>query len=93
MEGEPNGVNWEQLPSKQCTMEQLGLTTDAESGEIAMIQGESKSLFYPTHRNSVYDLSYYYKKLKCLDSENIRIQGDYNSGVTRSFVIQFTKCD
>ena len=54
-------------------MEQLGLTTDAESGEITMVEGMSKSLFYPTHRNSVYDLSFYYKKLKCLDSEKINI--------------------
>ena len=55
-------------------------------------QGKS-SLFFPLHKNSVNDVEFNYKKFKCLDEEYIRIQGDYNSGMTRSFVIQFEKCD
>ena len=50
-------------------------------------------LFYPIHKNSKNDLEFNYKKFKCLDQENIKIKGDYNSPMTRSFVIEFEKCD
>ena len=39
------------------------------------------------------DLNFYWKKLKCLDTEKVEVQGDYNSPRTRSFVLLFARCD
>ena len=38
-------------------------------------------------------MSFYYKKLKCLDIDKVKVQGDYNSPTTRSFVLLFEKCN
>ena len=84
MPGDPPGVNWQEMPTKPCSRGQLGLS-DSDDGD--------SSLFFPVHRNSEYDIGYYNKKFKCVEEKNLRIQGDYNSGVTRSFIVQFEKCE
>ena len=84
--GDPHGVNWVELPTKQCTREQLGYKD--YDGQV-----NEESLFYPVHKNSEYDVNLYRKKFKCVEDQNLKILGDYNSGVTRSFVILFLKCD
>ena len=80
------GVEFTEIPSAPCTRAQLGLP-DEETGE------QKPGLFYPLHKNSVNDLTYYNKKFKCINSEFVRMQGDYNSAVTRSIVIEFEKCN
>lgn len=52
---ENQGVNFEPLASRQCTKEQLGLT----KGDT---NKESKSLFFPLHKQSKSDLEFYYKR-------------------------------
>ena len=50
------------------------------------------------HKQAVSDLSFYWRKLKCIDTEamgnidSLQVQGDYNSATTRSFVLLFEKC-
>ena len=36
---------------------------------------QDKSMFYPTHDNSIRDLRYYYKKMYCFDYEAMKEQG------------------
>ena len=80
-------VDFEELPTTYCSRSQIGLPP--EEGEVT---DEAKRLFFPVHKNSIGDISYYYRKFKCVDSNFLRMQGDYNAARTRSFVIQFEKC-
>ena len=57
------------------------------------MQSDELGIFYPIYENSVNDMRNYSKKLKCVDSQWISIQGDYNSAITQNFVIQFSMCD
>lgn len=81
MQADAPGVSWDEIPTSQCTAEQLGLVEAESSG------GHQSSRFYPTHKNSENDLKFYHRKFKCVDAGKLKIQGDYNSAVTRSFVI------
>ena len=72
-----------EIETVSCTRAQLGL----ESSE------PEKALFFKPNSNSQTDLNNYYKKLKCLKSEKITLQGDYNSVRTRTFMVQFEKCN
>lgn len=88
MPGDEQGVHWEELETSPCTRAQLGLPEEQEEARAGVTKAsDDTSLFYPAHKNSENDLSFYYKKFKCVNSKHLRIQGDYNSGVTRSFVI------
>ena len=55
------GVDFEELPTRPCTYEELNL-----EGET-----HTDSKFFKPHANSVSDLTFFYKKLKCLEIENI----------------------
>ena len=77
------GVDFEELPTRPCTATELHIKNETDS----------KSRFYKPHANSISDLTFYNKKLKCLDTENLELQGDYNSPRARSFVINFERCD
>ena len=63
-------------------MEELGLEGDIE-----------KSIFMPTHPASLDEVQFYSKKLKCVDKENYKIFGDYNSYKASQFNVQFLKCN
>ena len=58
---EGGGVNFEPLPERNCTSEELHIDGDSDQD----------SLFYKPHPNSVNDLNFYNKKLKCLDVDSI----------------------
>ena len=77
------GVDFELLPTRNCSEAELHINN----------QTSSDSPFFKPHKNSVNDLSFYYKKLKCLDMDSLQIQGDYNSPRARSFALMFEKCD
>lgn len=85
------GVEFVEIPTSQCTLAQLGVNQDGSQKEKE--ERQKDAIFYPTHRNSVNDLKNYHKKFKCADSGWLKMQGDYNSAVTRSYVIQFEKCE
>ena len=77
------GVDWEELPTRTCSQAELHVN-DASDPD---------SPFFKPHKSSARDLGFYYKKLKCLSSPEVQVQGDYNSPKARSFAILFEKCD
>ena len=81
---EGQDVHFEELPWEYCTRAQLNLE---ESGA-----DHPDSLFFPTHKNSMTDINYYWQKFKCIKQDKLRIQGDYNAARTRSLVLQFEMC-
>ena len=56
-----NGVDFEPLPTRNCTQAELHINN----------QSDPNSLFYIPHPNSARDLSFYNKKLKCLDMDSV----------------------
>ena len=78
-----NSVEFEQLETRDCTDSEFHVdgTRDPDSQ------------FFLPHRNSVDDITFYRKKLKCLDTDKVEVQGDYNSPKARSFVLLFEKCN
>ena len=60
-------VGEEPVPSHPCSREELGL------------EGEAQSRFFPTTADSASDVSFYSKKFVCIDDENLKVFGDYNS--------------
>lgn len=79
---EGGGVHFEEIETRNCTKAELHI--DGES--------DPDSAFFQPHESSVSDLSFYYRKLKCIKRDTLEIQGDYNSLTTRSFVLLFEKC-
>lgn len=57
------GVDFEPLPTRQCTNAELHIKNETDP--------ESK--FFKPHPNSIGDLSFYSKKLKCLDVDHVRV--------------------
>ena len=58
-----------------------------------MNETKVESNFFKPHESGINDLTFYHKKMKCLDMNNIEVQGDYNSPTARSFVLTFVKCN
>ena len=86
-----NGVRFDPLETTQCTRALLNLPEEGGVNEASEHSQES-SRFFEAHKNAIGDISYYSKKFKCITDPNLRIQGDYNSAITRSLVILFEKC-
>ena len=55
------GVDFEPLPMRECTPAELHINDESDPN----------SKFYNPHKSSVSDLSFYYRKLKCLDLDSI----------------------
>ena len=72
-----------EIPTRNCTESELHING----------QDDPDSKFYQPHTNTVTDLTFFNKKLKCLDVDSISVQGDYNSAKARQFVLLFQKCD
>ena len=64
-----------------CTREELSLDGDG-----------SDARFYPTHGSSHSSVDFYWRKMLCLDKNELRISGDYNSGQARQLSIQLKRC-
>ena len=76
--------HFEELPTKSCTRAQLGLPFlegDTESDY------SKKPLFFESHKSSTSDVNFFYKKLKCIQADKIKIQGDYNTPKARNLVL------
>jgi hypothetical protein len=65
---EGQSTNFEELPSRICTRAELGL--EKEDGDDVSDYSKAGRLF-ETHKNSINDLKYYYKKLKCVETERL----------------------
>ena len=59
----------EEVPTRECTDAELHVNG----------KSDTDSLFFKPHKNSIADLTFYSRKLKCLDIDKIELQGDYNS--------------
>ena len=81
-------VDFEELPTRDCSLRELHIeenNINSDKDEIADLEkdeGEGGNFFLPS-ANSIKDLTFYSKKLKCLDKKSLQIQGDYNSPRTR----------
>ena len=64
-----SGVDFEPLPTRECTEAEFHINN----------QTDPNSKFYAPFKSSVSDLEYYWKTLKCIDVDEITVQGDYNS--------------
>ena len=62
--GETQSEGFEELPSKMCSRAELGLKP--KEGYDDGSDFSKPPLFFETHKNSVNDLEYYYKKFKCV---------------------------
>jgi hypothetical protein len=62
-----------------CSQEELGLEGD-------------KSNFFPVVKNNKLDRDTYNKKLLCIDPQDMRINGDFNSDEARMLQISLIKC-
>ena len=56
-------IDFELLPTRNCTQAELHINGESDP----------ESLFYEPHPSVKPDLVFYYKKLKCLDMESIKI--------------------
>ena len=88
---------FEKLTTRPCTAAELHLNIFSNLNINNTKYGsDPDSIFYPPHPEGLRDLEKFHKKLKCIDEkeeEGIRVQGDYNSPTTRSFVLLFDKCN
>ena len=57
------GVHWQEIPTRACSKAELNV------GE----QSDPDTRFFEPHKNSASDLSFYHKKLKCLDQESVEV--------------------
>ena len=83
LDSDDPGVKFERMPTRNCTEAELHVNG----------KSDSNSPFFVAHKNSHRDLAFYYRKLKCLDTETVDVQGDYNAPRTRAFVLMFEKCN
>ena len=58
-----SGVDFESLPTRNCSQAELHVNG----------QSDSNSLFYEPHSNNVNDITFYHKKLKCLDMDSVQV--------------------
>ena len=57
------GIKWELLPVRDCTEAELHINN----------QTDANSQFFKPHSNSERDLAFYYRKLKCIDTDKVSI--------------------
>ena len=68
---EPDGsyiTERKRIPDHPCSREELGIEED-----------RSNSMFMPVYESSKGEVDFYWKKFQCVDKENLKIYGDYNS--------------
>ena len=73
-------VEQKEIPSHVCTEEELG------------IQGDN-SLFMPIDESVISLVKRYRKKLKCIDPEDMRVRGDYDSLSASLLIMRLVRCD
>ena len=64
----------------RCTPEELGL------------RDKEKSMFMPIHEQSKSILELYHRKMICLDKEDLKINGNFDTSVADLLNIQLIKC-
>ena len=73
-------VEQKEISSHECTEEELG------------IKGDS-SLFMPMSESSTFLVNRYRKKLRCIDPEEMRVKGDYDSASASLLIMRLIRCD
>ena len=68
------------LENHNCTDEELGLISSKDS------------VIYPVYDNSLEEVKTYKKKFKCIDKEDLRIWGNYNSKMAMQLSVKFHMC-
>lgn len=69
------------IPSHTCTRQELGLE-----------EGSEKSTFLPIKPSHKTDVSFYQRKFMCIDPDEYKINGDYNSASARLMKVSLVKC-
>ena len=69
------------LDHHTCSDEELGLTDSPDS------------VTFPLVENSFNEVNTWKKKFKCVDKEQLSIQGDYNSAKAQQFSFSFKMCE
>ena len=69
------------LDDHNCSDEELGLTES------------TNSLTYPVVKTSLQEVITWKKKFKCIDKEQLSIQGDYNSSKAQQLFFGFKMCE
>ena len=68
---EPDGsfiTERKRIPDHSCSREELGIEED-----------RSNAMFMPVYKSSTDEVDFYWKKFQCVDKENLKLYGDYNS--------------
>ena len=83
-----NTVDYEyvDLPAHQCTREELNLDKWTEN------IGNEENVFFHTAKRYQTDLNLHQKKFMCIEPEDMRMQGDYNSETASLIHIKIEKC-
>ena len=58
-----SGVKFERVPTRNCTEAEVHVNG----------KSDPNSAFFKPHKNSIRDLAFYYRKLKCLDVESVDV--------------------
>ena len=69
------------LQTHNCTLKELNLEND-----------ESDASFYPINEHNVDTLEAYWRKMLCINQQDARIYGDFNSANARQLNVQLKRC-
>ena len=78
------GFKFKNLTTHICTEEELGLNDNKKD--------PNHGQFFKIHDQSLINVKLYRKKFLCIDKEEMRLYGDYNSLAARTMRIQLMKC-
>ena len=81
--GEDQATTYTPIPSRPCT--------EAELHANGNYNGEGR--FWNPHSGAQGDLDFYWRKFRCLDVDQVEVQGDYNAAKARQFVLLFHRCN
>lgn len=95
------GATVSYLDVRDCTYADFHLDEDgnplSDEPKIFLTENEKDPdgtpVFFPPNEFQVNFVKQYGKKMKCLDNEKIKLQGDYDSTKARQFCIAFEACD
>ena len=73
-------VEQKEIPSHVCTEEELGIKGD-------------NSLFFPITESQMFLVKRYRKKLRCIDQEDMRVYGDFDSAYATLMIMRLVRCD
>ena len=75
-------LSYDEIPSHTCSREELGLVEDSENA----------SLFFPVAEKKQNLLNMYQKKFKCINREDMHVNGDFDSDYARLISMRLVRC-